>query len=152
MWKPFSLLGAALFFREAHRVYSGGSAGETEGIIGLREVFESEFKNAVDAAASAQALGTFVTACESKGITALLEDRESDFFISDGGAVVVATASESDRNLRSRPVIESHSRHNSSWGVGVVSALAGVSASASSSASAFVSAAGVAHARSTPMA
>ena len=53
-------------------------------------------------------------------------------------------------------MIESHSRHNSSWGVGVVagarvSALPGVSATASSPASAFMSVAAVAHARSTPM-
>ena len=70
-------------------------------------------------------------------------------------AVAGATAGES-RNLGLRPVIESHSRHDSSWGVGVVagarvSALPGVSATASSSASAFVSVAAVAHARSTPM-
>ena len=74
--------------------------------------------------------------------------------MTDGDAVALATAGES-RNLGLRPVTESHSRHNSSWGVGVVagarvSALPGVSATASSSASAFVSAA-VAHARSTPM-
>ena len=134
----FSPLPVQVWGREAHRVCSGGSAGETEGIIGLREVFESESKNAVDAAASAQALGAFVTAGEGEEITALLEVREPDFSKTDG------------------PVIESHSRHNSSWGVGVVagarvSALPAVSATASSSASAFVSAAGVAHARSTPM-
>ena len=53
-------------------------------------------------------------------------------------------------------MIESHSRHNSSWGVGVVagarvSALPVVPATASSSAAAVVSVAAVAHARSTPM-
>ena len=82
------------------------------------------------------------TAGESKGITAVLEVRESDFSKTDGVAVAVATAGESDRNLGLRPVIETHSRHNSSWGVVVVagarvSALPGVSATASSSASAF---------------
>ena len=60
----------------AHRDCSGGSAGETDGIFDLCEVFETESKNAVDAAAGAQAFGAFVTAGESKGITALLEDRE----------------------------------------------------------------------------
>ena len=82
--------GRSAVFREAHRVCSGGSAGETDGIFGLCEVFESESKNAVDAAAGAQALGAFVTAGESKGITALLEDRETDFFITDGAAFFVA--------------------------------------------------------------
>ena len=95
------------------------------------------------------------TAGESKDITALLEDRESDLSVTDGGAVAHATAGES-RNLGLHQVIDSHSRHNSSWGVGVVagarvSALPGVSATASSSASASVSVAAVAHARSTPM-
>ena len=75
--------------------------------------------------------------------------------MTDGDAVALATAGES-RNLGLHSVIESHSRHNSSWGVGVVagarvSALPGVPATASSSASAFVSVAAVAHARSTPM-
>ena len=99
------------------------------------------------------------TAGESKEITALHEDRESDFSKTDGVVFAVATAGESDRNLGLRPVLESHSRRNSSWGVDViacarVSALPGVSATASSSsssASAFVSVAGVAHARSTTM-
>ena len=86
----------------------------------------------------------------------MLEDRESDFSKTDGVAVAAATAGESDRNLGLRPVLESHSRHNSSWGVDVVasarvSAVLVVSATASSSASAFVFVAGVAHARSTPM-
>ena len=63
----------------AHRDCSRGSAGETDGIFGLCEVFESESKNAVDAAAGAQAFGAFVTAGESKGITALLEDRRLIF-------------------------------------------------------------------------
>ena len=36
--------------------------------------------------------GAFVTAGESKGITALLEVRESDFSMTDGAAVVAATA------------------------------------------------------------
>ena len=76
----------------AHRNCSAGSAGETDGIFDLCEVFESESKNAVDAAADAQALGAFVTAGESKGITALLEDRETDFFITVGAAVAAATA------------------------------------------------------------
>ena len=95
------------------------------------------------------------TAGENEEITALLEVRESDLTKTNGMAVAGATAGES-RNLGLLPVIESHSRHNSSWGVGVVdgacvSALPGVSATASSSASAFVSVAAVAHARSTLM-
>ena len=180
VWRRFWLLGAALFLEELI----------ASALVGLRGVFESESKNAEDAGApvtaGAQALGAFVTAGESKEITALievresdfsktdgvavaaatagafataaalLEVRESDFSKTDGVAVAVATAGESDRNLGLRPVLESHSRHNSSWGVDVVacarvSALPGVSATASSSASAFVSVAGVAHARSTPM-
>ena len=76
----------------AHRDCSRGSAGETDGIFGLCEVFQSESKNAVDAAAGAQAFGAFVTAGESKGITALFEERETDFFIADGAAVAAVTA------------------------------------------------------------
>ena len=158
----------------------------TDGIFGLCEFFESESKNAVDAAAGAQAFGAFVTAGESKGITALFEERETDFFIADGAAgaaataglskdttalledldsdrsmtdgdaVALATAGESEGIFGSRSVIESHSRHNSSLGVGVVagarvSALLVVPATASSSAAAVVSVTAVAHVRSTPM-
>ena len=68
----------------------------------------------------------------------------------------LATAGESG-NLGLHSVIESHSRHNSSWGVGVVagarvSALPVVPATASSSAAAVGSVAAVAHARFTPYA
>ena len=73
-----------------------------------------------------------------------------------GAAVAAATAGESDRNLGLREVIESHSRHNSSWGVDVVacalvSAVPVVSSTASSSAAAHAFPAVVAHARSTPL-
>ena len=96
------------------------------------------------------------TAGEIKEITGLLEVRESDFSKKAGVAVAAATAGESDGNLGLRRVIESHSRHNSSWGVDAVacarvSALPVVSATASSSAAAPASPAVVAHARSTPM-
>ena len=95
------------------------------------------------------------TAGVSKDTTALVEDLDSDRSMTDGDAVALATAGES-RNLGLHSVIESHSRHNSSWGVGVVagarvSALPVVPATASSSAAAVVSVAAVAHARSTPM-
>ena len=66
------------------------------------------------------------TAGESKEITGLLEVRESDFSTKGGAAVAAATAGESDRNLGSRQVTESHSRHNSSWGVDVVACRAQV--------------------------
>ena len=73
-----------------------------------------------------------------------------------GAAVAAATAGESDGTLGLRHVIQSHSRHNSSWSVDVVacarfSAVRVVSATAPSSASAPASLAVVAHARSTPM-
>ena len=134
---------------------AGPTAGESKGITALLEFRKSDFSMMNGVAVAAETAGAFATADESKEINALLEDRESDLSMTDGGAVALATAGGESRNLGLCPVIESHSRHNSSWGVGVVagarvSALPGVSATASSSPSAFVSAA-VAHARSTPM-
>ena len=133
---------------------AGPTAGESKGTTALLEFRKSDFSMMDGVAVAAATAGAFATAGESKQINALLEDLDSDRSMTDGDVVALATAGES-RNLGLRPVTESHSRHNSSWGVGVVtdarvSALPGVSATSSSSASAFVSAA-VAHARSTPM-
>ena len=85
-----------------------------------------------------------------------VDEPKSDFSEKAGAAVAAATAGESDRNLGSRSLVETHSCHNSSWSVDVVacarvSAVPGVSATASSSASAPASLVVVAHARSTPM-
>ena len=93
------------------------------------------------------------TAGESKEFTALLEDRESVFAKTDDGAVAVATVGESDRNLELRPVLESHSRLNSSWGVDVVTRarVAAAPARGCSVSSFSAVSAAVAHARFTPM-
>ena len=128
--------GRSAVFRGAHRVCSGGSeiehmiAGETEGIIGLREVCESDSTKA--------------------------EVRESALRMRPGAVVASATAGECEGIFGLRSSVETHSCHNSSWGVDVVacarvSAVPGVSATASSSACAPASLAGVAHERSSPM-
>ena len=95
---------------------AGPTAGESEGITALLQFRKSDFSMMDGVAVAAATAGAFATAGESKEITALVEDRESDFSMTDGVAVALATAGES-RNLGLRPVIESHSRDNSSWGV-----------------------------------
>ena len=175
--------GLCAVFRGAHRVCSGGSeivhltAGETEGISGLREVFESESKNAEAAGAPAtageyegitgllevcesdsmktEAAGAPVTAGVREGFLELHEVRESALRMRPGAVVASATAGECEGIFGSRSSVETHCLF-SSWGVDVVacarvSAVPGVSATASSSASAPASFAGVAHARSSPM-
>ena len=82
--------------------------------------------------------------------------RGGPFEVDGLGKSAHATACGSERNLGLLQIIESHSRHNSSWGVDVVAcardfALPAASASASSSAFSPASLAVVAHARSSPM-
>ena len=82
--------------------------------------------------------------------------RGGPFEVDGLGKSAHATACESEGNLGLHQIIESHSRHNSSWGVDVVACARGfvllvASASASSSALSPASLAVVAHARSSPM-
>ena len=105
------------------------------------EDHESDFSGNVDPCASASRAGNFA------GVQRVHSRRADSAH---------ATAGETDRNRGLRSAVESHSCHNSSWGVDVVacarvSAVPGVSATASSSASAPASLAVVAHACSTPM-
>ena len=81
--------------------------------------------------------------------------RGGPFEVDGLGKSAHATACESEGILGLIQIIESHSRHNSSWGVGVVACARDfalpASAAASSSALSPASLAVVAHARSSPM-